>query len=181
MEHMPKTSSANKKVPPTAFNQYSREKFERTVQLTRKAIAKLEAEGQTVTLESVCEVTREFDERDKGIRPITILRNPEAAELFRQHSPAYRARQQKAGKAKRKRSKINSDILTTYRGLRAPDLIQMIEYLKAQIAEMKVQQDKLKTERDEAYRLRDEALQQNTRQLATLTKLGTKPGHQRRK
>jgi len=179
--NMANTSLTQKRNPPIAFGQYSQGKFKRTVELTRKAITKLETESKTVTLEAVCEATREFDEQGKGLRPMTILRNPEAAELFRQHSPAYQARQQKVGKAKRKRLKVNSDVRTTYRGLRAPDLIQMVEDLKAQIAETKVQQDKLKTERDEAYRLRDEALQQNTQQLATLTKLGAKPSHRRRK
>ncbi len=175
------TSLTQKRNPPIAFGQYSQGKFKHTVELTRKAITKLETESKTVTLEAVCEATRELDTQGKGLRPITVLRNSEAAELFRQHSPAYQARQQKVGKAKRKRSKINSDVRTTYRGLRVPDLIQMVEDLKAQIAERKIQHDKLKTERDEAYRLRDEALQQNTRQLATLTKLGTKIGHRRRK
>ena len=170
---MTKTSSNHKRIIPDAFNQYRRATFERTVRLTEKAIAKLKAEGKAVTLAGVCEATREFDERGKGLRPNSILRNPKAAELFHQHSPAYQERQQKVQKAKRKRAKatINSEARATYRGLRASDLIQMVEDLKVQIAELKTQHEKLKTERDEAYHLRDEALQHNTRQLAALRKL----------
>jgi hypothetical protein len=170
---MTKASSNHKRVIPDAFNQYRRATFERTVRLTEKAIGKLEAEGKIVTLAGVCEATRALDERGKGLRPITILRNPKAAELFHQHSPAYQERQQKMQKAKRKRAKatIDSEARAMYRGLHASDLIQMVEDLKVQIAKLKTQQEKLQTERDEAYHLRDEALQHNARQLAALRKL----------
>jgi hypothetical protein len=155
---------------PEAFNQYRRAAFERTVRLTERAIAKLDEAGRNITLEALCEASRELDEQGKGLRPITILRNPEAAELFRRHSSAYRERQQKARKAKhgRAKPKPGADVRASYRGLRAPDLIQMVEELKTQLAELKAQQAKLKAERDEAYRLRDEALLHNARQLAEL-------------
>ncbi len=170
---MTKASSSHKRVIPEAFNQYRRATFERTVRLTEKAIGKLEAEGKIVTLAGVCETTRALDERGNGLRPNSILRNPKAAELFHQHSLAYQERQQKARKAKRQHAKttINSEVRATYRGLHASDLIQMVEDLKMQIAEMKARQEKLQTERDEAYHLRDEVLQHNTRQLAALRKL----------
>jgi len=170
---MPETPSTKKRIPPDAFSQHSRTRFERTVQLTEKAIAKLEANAQTVTLAAVCEATREFDDKGKGLSPITILRNPQAAEHFRQHSPAYQERQRQAKRTRRTRARVrvNADVRAAYQGLRSSDLIQMVEDLKAQLAELKVQQERLQTERDEAYRLRDQALQQNTRQLMALTKL----------
>ena len=170
---MTKASSNHKRVIPDAFNQYRRVTFERAVRVTENAISKLEAGGKIVTLANVCEATRALDERGKGLRPNSILRNPKAAELFHQHSPAYQERQQKVQKAKRKHAKatINSEVRAMYRGLRASDLIQMVEDLKVQIAELKTQQEKLQTERDESYRLRDEALQHNTQQLAALRKL----------
>jgi hypothetical protein len=171
---MPNPPSTPKRTSPKAFHEHNQIKFQRTVELTQKAIARLEAEGRPVTLTAVCETTRGLDERGKGLRPISLLRNPEAAELFRQHSPAYQARQQKARKAKRKRAKVNADTRTMYRGLRASDLIQIIEDLKAQLAEAKAHQDRLKTQREDAYRLRDEALQQNAQQLAALTQLTVK-------
>jgi hypothetical protein len=139
--------------------------------LTREAIAQLEENQQTVTLIAIVEATRVLDDEEKGLAPKTILRNPEAAELFHQHSPAYQERQRKAKKAKRKRSKVQSDVQAAYRGLHRSDLIQMVEDLKQQNAEMKAQMEKLQTERDDAYQLRDEALEHNARQLAALTKV----------
>jgi hypothetical protein len=170
MDPMVKICSAKKRVPPEAFNQHRRAAFERTVQLTQKAIAQLQAQGQTVTLSTLSEATRAFDENGKGLEPNTILRNPQAAELFRQQSPAYRQRQEKVRKAKRKHSRVNSDVRATYRGLRSAEFIAMIEDLKTQIVALKAQQERLQVERDEAYRLRNQVLQQNTRQLAVLTK-----------
>jgi hypothetical protein len=158
---------------PVAFRQYTQLRFQRTVRLTREAIAKLEAAGTPVTLTAVAETTRDLDEGGKGITPMTILRNTEARDLFHQHSRIYQERQLKARKAKRKRSgvKVDADARATYRGLRTSDLIQMVENLKQQLAEANARLVKLQAERDEAYRLRDEALQQNTRQLAALTKV----------
>jgi len=180
---MLKTSSVPKQIPPDTFRQHNKDKFQRTVQLTQKAIAKLETDGQVVTLVAVCETTRGFDKQGKGLRPITILRNPDATALFRQHSPAYQARLQKAKTARRKyqNSKVTQDARATYKGLRSSDLIQIIEDQRKQIAELKNQQVKLQSERDEAYRLRDETLQQNTRQLVALTQLRAKSDHRRRK
>jgi hypothetical protein len=168
---MIKACSAKKRVPPEAFHQHRRAAFERTVQLTQKAIAKLQAQGQTVTLSALSEATRAFDENGKGLEPNTILRNPEAAKLFRQQSPAYRQRQEKTRKAKRKRPQVHSEVQATYRGLRSVEFIAMIEDLKTQIVALKAQQERLQVERDEAYRLRDQALHQNTRQLAILTQV----------
>lgn len=167
---MVKTVSAKKRVPPESFSQHRRTAFERTVQLTQKAIAQLHAQGQTVTLSALSEATQAFDENGKGLKPNTILRNPQAAELFRQQSPAYQLRQERARKSKRKRPKVNSDVRATYRGLRSVEFIAMIEDLKTQIVTLKAHQQRLQAEHDEAYRLRDQALQQNTRQLAMLTK-----------
>jgi hypothetical protein len=166
---MTKTSFAKKHVPPAAFSEHRRTAFARTVQLTQKALAQLQAQGQTVTLSAVSKATRAFDEKGKGLEPNTILRNPEAAKLFRQQSPAYQQRQAKARQAKRKRPQIDSDVRATYRGLRPTELMTMVEDLKTQIAALKTQQAQLQQERAEAYRVRDQALQQNTRQLAMLT------------
>ncbi len=170
---MVKTSSAKKRVLPEAFSEHRRTAFERTVQLTQKAIAKLQAQGQAVTLSALSEATRAFDENGKGLEPNTILRNPEAAKLFRQQSLAYQRRQERARKAKRKHPKVNLDVRATYRGLRPAEFIAMVEDLKTQIVALKAHQERLQVERDEAYRLRDQALQQNTRQLATLAKAMT--------
>jgi hypothetical protein len=165
--------STIKRVRPAAFGRYCLTRFERTVELTRKAIAKLQSQGRTVTLVALAELTREFDPKGKGLQPNTILRNPQAAELFRKESPAYQMRQHKAKNAKRRLLKPSSDVRALYRGLRPVDLVAMIEDLKKQTTELKTQQEKLRTERDEAYQLRDQALQQNTRQLAALTKSTT--------
>jgi hypothetical protein len=162
-----------KRVRPAAFGRYCQTRFERTVELTRKAIAKLQSQGRTVTLVALAEVTREFDPKGKGLQPNTILRNSQAAELFRKESPSYQVRQQKAKNAKRRSPKPSSDVRTLYRGLRPVDLIAMIEDLKKQITELKTQQEKLRTDREEANRLLGQALQQNARQLAALTKSTT--------
>ena len=105
---------------PEAFNQYRRAAYDQTVRLTERAIAKLRETGKNITLEAICEASRELDEQGKGLWPNTILRNPEAAELFHRHSSAYRERQQKVRKTKRGRAKPmpQSDVLAIYRGLR---------------------------------------------------------------
>ena len=166
---MVKRALAKKRVPPEAFGEHRRAAFARTVQLTQKALAQLQAQGRTVTLSALSEATRAFDAKGKGLEPNTILRNPEAAELFRQHSQAYQARQHKARSAKRKRPQVNSDVRATYRGLRPAELMAMIEDLKTQIVALKAREARLQDDRDEAHRLRDQAVQQNTRQLARLT------------
>jgi len=158
---------------PVAFHQHNYEKFQRTVRLTEQAIAHLERNGKPVTLAAIVEATRTFDEQGKGITPITILRNPQARDLFRQHSPAYQQRQQCVKRTKRKhgQGKVGPDERVAYRGFRTSDLIRMIEDLKQTVTDAKTQQSKLQSARDEAYQLRDEVLQQNTRQLAALTNM----------
>ena len=173
---MAKASFTKKHVPPVAFSEHRRTAFERTVQLTQKAISQLQAQGKTVTLSAVSEATRAFDDKGKGLEPNTILRNPKAAALFRQQSPAYQQRQTKTRQAKRKRPTIDSKVRATYRGLRPTDLIAMIEDLKTQIVALKAQQQHLQVDRDKAHRLCDQALQQNTRQLAMLTQSTNDPG-----
>jgi hypothetical protein len=163
--------------PPLAFNQYNLKQFERTIRLTRLAIAKLEREQREVTLSAVAEVTRAVDsERNgKGITAATILRNPKARELFHEHSPAYQERQRLSARAKRKRSRRpTADVRAAYRGLRASDLIGLVEDLKQTVTRLQAEHVQLQTQRDEAYRQRDEALQQNARQLAALTQLRSK-------
>lgn len=155
--------------PPPAFPQHNQAKYQRTIQLTRQAIAQLQAERQTVTLAAVVEATRAFTESGKGLTATTILRNPDTAALFHQHSPAYQQRQ-----------RVQSARLqpapapATSSPLAVADLNPLVEALKKQVAELQVQQATLKSERDEAYRLRDEVLQQNTRQLAMLAQLTAK-------
>jgi hypothetical protein len=166
---MAKISSINRRVAPESFRQYCRTRFDRTVELTQKAIAALQAQGQSVTLDALSGATCAFDAKGKGLSANTILRNPQAAELFRQHSSVYQARKQKARKATRKRPQPSSEVRAIYRGLRPREFIQMVEDLKTQIVDLKAQCEKLETQRDAAYRLRDQALQQNTRQLALLT------------
>ncbi len=167
---MTKTSSTKKRVPPEAFREHRRTAFARTVQMTPKVIAQLQAQGQTVTLSALSEATQAFDQNGKELEPNTILRNPESAKLFRQHSPACQACQHKARSAKRKCPKANPDAQATYCGLRSAEFIVMVEELKTPIVALKAQQERLRVERNEAYQLRDQALQQNARQLATLTK-----------
>ncbi len=156
---------------PAPLNAYNRTQSERTLRLTRLAIAQLEREHRTVTLAAVVEATRSVDpDRDeKGITATTILRNPEARALFHEHSPAYQERQQRLARVRRKRSRpVTDKTRAEYRGLKATELIALVEELKQTVTTLKQEQVKLKAERDAAYQLRDEALQQNTRQLAAL-------------
>ena len=165
------TESWMSKQPPAAFVQHNQQQSQRTVLLTQQAIARLETAGQVVTLVAVCEATRQCDTHGTGLSAVTILRNPEAAALFRQHSPAFQARQRTARTAKHKRSKRDADTHTLYRGLRASDLMQLIEELKVQLTALKAENIRLIQQQNAAYQLRDEALRQNTRQLAALTVL----------
>jgi hypothetical protein len=167
---MSKSSTISKRTPPESFRERNQAQSQRVVELTRKAIAQLEAKHQAVTLNSVVAITASLDDQRKGLAAKTILRNPVAAALFHEHSPSYQARQQQAKRAKRKRVRLDADTRAAYRGLRTSDLIQMMEDLKKQNTTLQTQCDKMKAERAEAYRLRDEALALNTRQLAALTR-----------
>ena len=160
---------------PAAFNQHNRDKFQRVVRLTQQAIVRLTSQGRPITLAAVAEATRAADDSGKGLTPATILRNVEARELFHQHSLAYQERQRQAQRVRRKRpgAKRTAVIPPDYRGLRAPDLIPMLEALKAKLVTLQAQQAQLQIERDEAYRLRDAAVEQAIRQLAALTKSRT--------
>ncbi len=170
--HMTKLQSSTAKSI-SAFQKHNQVQSERTMTLTRQAIARLEAESQKITLLTLVQATRAVDEQGKGLAIKTILRNASARELFHQHSVSYQQRQQQSKRLKRKRSRLALDAETraAYRGLRTSDLICMVEELKQRIATLETQQSKLQTERDEAYRLRDNALRQNTAQLAALTQM----------
>ncbi|MCP4358394.1 MAG: hypothetical protein GY796_10300 [Chloroflexi bacterium] len=143
--------------------------FRRTVALTEAAIEKLEAEGETVTLTSVAGATRDIDTEGRGISQTTIVRNPDALAIFRQHSPAYQKKV--ARKARQTQNKPSQPVVDQYQALDRLDLIQMIEALQAENARLNARLSELQTERDTAYHLRDEALQQNARQLAKLAEL----------
>lgn len=168
---MTKMSSAENESVVIAFNQHNQARSQRTVQLTRQAIAKLKAAGQKITLSAVSEATRVFDESGKGLAPNTILRNLEARELFHQESPSYRQRQQRLGKIKRRRSRSGaiSKPHAEYRGLPPSDLVQIIERLNQSVAKLQEQLSKHQAERDVAYRCCARLQQQNVRQLAALT------------
>ena len=166
---MSNSLASKKRTPPESFRQRNQAQSQRVIDLTQKAIAQLEANHQSVTLNSVVAITPSLDEKRKGLSAKTILRNAKAATLFREHSLSYQVRQQKAKRAKRKRVRTDADTRAAYRGLRTSDLIQMMEDLKKQNTTLQTQCDKLKAEREEACRLRDEAIVLNTRQLAALT------------
>ncbi len=171
MKSMPKTPPTARQLQQECFGQYNRTQYQRVVQLTEKAMAQLEASHQRVTLTTLADTTRAVDTEKRGLSARTILRNADAAALFRQHSPAYQERQQKATRARRKRARrqTNAEARAHYRGLRVSDLVPLVEELKAQVAQMNTHEAKLQAERDAAYRLRDEALEHNARQLAALT------------
>ncbi len=155
------------------FREQNRRRAERTVALTQRAIAKLEADGEKVTLSALVEASRTLDEEGKGLAAKTIVRNAESRKIFHQHSPAYQQRQQQRTRVARRRSPHSKDLgaHAAYRGLHAADLIAIVEELKQQVAQLKLEHAKLEEARDEACRLRDEALQQNRIQLGALTRL----------
>lgn len=167
---MANSPATKQRIIPNSFHQRNVAQSERVIQLTQKAIAQLEMAHQVVTLSAVVATTQALDEQRKGLSSRTILRNAGAAKLFREHSPAYQIRQHTVKCAKRKRTRGSADTQAPYHGLRTSDLIQMVEDLKTQKAEVQAQRDKFQAERDEAYRLRDEAVEHNTRQLAALTR-----------
>lgn len=120
---------------------------------------------------AVSAATRALDEGGKGLAPNTILRNAEAREFFHQQSESYQERQQRAGKAKRRRSRprVCAKLSADYRGLRASDLVQIIEQLKQTLHELETRQTKLEADRDVMRQCCTELQQQNVRQLAALT------------
>lgn len=169
---MPKLSPKKDHVP-AAFCQKNQARAQRTVDLTRQAITRLKAEGRQVTLAALAEATRKVDESGQGVASRTILRNPDARELFHQQSAGYQTHQEHVNKIKRRRSH-SSDVAADYRGLRPSDLIAIIGQLQQTIAELRTQQSKLQAERDATNQNCQALREQNTRQLAALTNLKTR-------
>jgi hypothetical protein len=94
---MAKRASIPPRVPPEAFRQHRQVEFERTVQLTQKAIAQLNAQGRPVTLVVLAEATRAFDVKGKGLAPNTIFATRKRPSFF--GSPARRTKAASAGPA----------------------------------------------------------------------------------
>jgi hypothetical protein len=111
---MSKSRSIPKRTPPESFRERNLAQSQRVVELTRKAIAQLEANHQAVTLNSVVAITVSLDDQHRGLAAKTILRNPVAATLYHEHSPSYQARQQQAKRAKRKRVRLDADTRAAY-------------------------------------------------------------------
>ncbi len=153
----------------TPLQQRNQALFRRTVALTTAAIEEVEAEGGKVTLANVAAATRGLDAQGRGISQTTIVRNPEALAIFRQHSPAYQKKL--ARKARQSQNKPSQPVVDQYQTCDRMDLLRMIEALQVENARLKARLSELQTERDTAYHLRDEALQQNTLQLAKLAEL----------
>lgn len=153
----------------TPLQQRNQALFCRTVALTTAAIEKLEAAGEKVTLANVAAATHSLDAQGRGISQTTIVRNPEALTIFRQHSPAYL--QKLARKSRQAPHKPAPPVVDQYQDLGQLDLIRMVEELQAENVQLKTRVAELQRERDTAYHLRDEALQQNARQLAQLAEL----------
>lgn len=172
---MTKLSLSGKERLLANLHQHNQIRAQRTVDLTRQAIARLKADGQKVTLIAVSAATRALDERGKGLAPNTILRNAEARELFHQESESYQARQRRAGKKRSRRSHFRSRVTANSsvdcRGLSASDLVQIIEQLKQTVLDLRTRQAKLEADRDAVRQWCDELQQQNIRQLAELTSL----------
>jgi hypothetical protein len=110
------------------------------------------------------------DESGQGITAKTILRNPEARELFHQQSTGYQTRQDRIRKIKRRQPQ-SPNLAAEYRGLHPSDLIGIIGQLKQRIAELQTQQSELQAERDATNQICQALREQNTRQLAALTNL----------
>ena len=170
---MPKLLLTEKESVLAAFSRHNQARFQRTIDLTRQAITRLKAAGQKVTLAGVSEATRSLDDSGKGLSPNTILRNVEARELFHQESADYQQRRKQIGKIKRRRSRVRdiSNLALEYRGLRTSELLEIIVQLKQTNAELQTRQTKLQADRDAIHQCCEELLQQNIRQLATLTQL----------
>ncbi len=170
---MRQLSPTGKDRVPAAFHQHNQVRARRTADLTRRAIARLKAEGRKITLTAIAQATRAVDESGQGLTAKTILRNPEARELFHQQSTGYQMRQERVGKIKHRRSRPRdlANPGTEYHGLRSSDLIAIIGQLKQTIGELQVQQTKLQAERDATNQKCTALQEQNTRQLAALTTL----------
>lgn len=64
-------------------------KRQRTVTLVKAAVDHLQQEGQKVTIEAICRVSRELDSNGKGVQKAGVLGNHEAHAYYREHSASY--------------------------------------------------------------------------------------------
>lgn len=74
---------------------------ERTVTLVKAAVDRLVGEGKTVTIEAICQVSREVDPEGKGIKKAGVLGNAEAYAYYQQHSTTYQQAHRKLRHAPR--------------------------------------------------------------------------------
>src|SRR6266699_3506895 len=74
---------------------------ERTVTLVKAAVDRLVGEGETVTIEAICQASREVDPEGKGIKKAGVLGNAEAYAYYRQHSTTYQRARRKLRHAPR--------------------------------------------------------------------------------
>ena len=74
---------------------------ERTVTFVKAAVDRLVGEGKTVTIEAICQVSREVDSEGKGIKKAGVLGNAEAYAYYQQHSTTYQQAHRKLRHAPR--------------------------------------------------------------------------------
>lgn len=69
--------------------------------LVKAAVDRLVGEGKTVTIEAICQVSREVDPEGKGIKKAGVLGNAEAYAYYQQHSTTYQQAHRKLRHAPR--------------------------------------------------------------------------------
>ncbi len=72
-------------------------KRQRTVTLVKATVDRLQWEGQKVTIEAICRLSRELDPNGKGVQKAGVLDNPEAHAYYREHSASYQTYQRRNG------------------------------------------------------------------------------------
>lgn len=73
------------------LEQHYQETRQRTVRLVKAAVDQLVKEGQSVTIEAICQQSQQLDPQGKGIKKAGILGNEEAYTYYRQHCTSRRS------------------------------------------------------------------------------------------
>ncbi len=79
---------------------------QRTVDIVKATVDRLVREGQTVTIEAICNLSPEVDPQGKGIKKAGVLDNLVAHAYYREHSASYQLAQRRKRRQAGKRQMV---------------------------------------------------------------------------
>ncbi len=99
-------SSPSNSAPETSrpwLKKHHEARRQRTVDIVKATVDRLVREGQTVTIEAICQLSPEVDPQGKGVKKASVLDNPVAHAYYREHSTSYQTAQRRKHRLSRQK------------------------------------------------------------------------------